>query len=90
MDGDKPVNRALLAINILEPRQGTPTAMDAKYLVIYNDTKGEKVEHVREMVPNIGVSIFPGAFGIEAVGLGDAAGFMVPPDQVDAIWVSKL
>lgn len=54
--------------------------MDAEYLVVYNDAEGEEVEHVCEVVPDVCVSVFPSTFGVEAVGLGDAAGFMVAAD----------
>lgn len=42
------------------------------------------------MAPDVGVSILAGALGIEAVGLGDATGFMVSTDQVDAVGVAEF
>lgn len=65
-------------------------AMDAEYLVVYDDAEGEEVEHVCEVVPDIGVAVFPGTFCVEAVGLGDPTGLVVAADQVDAVGVPQF
>lgn len=62
--------------------------MDTEYLVVYNNTECKEVEHVCKVVPDIGISIFPGAFRVEAIGLGDSARFMITADEVDALGVS--
>jgi len=54
--------------------------MNAKYLIIYNDAKGEKVEHIGKMVPDIGISVLSRTFGVEPVGLGNPAGLVVAAD----------
>ena len=64
--------------------------MDTEYLVVDDDAKCEEVEHVRKVMPHIGVAIFPRAFGVEAVRLRHASGFVVTADQMHAIRVSKL
>lgn len=46
------------------------TTVNAKYLVVDHNTQREKVEHVCEVVPDIGVTVFSLALGVEAVGLG--------------------
>lgn len=46
---------------------GTHTAMDAKDLVVDDDTQGQEVKHVGKIVPHIGIAVFPGALGVEAV-----------------------
>jgi hypothetical protein len=43
------------------------TSMNTKDLIVDDDTQGEKVEHVRKVVPHICVPVFPRAFRIEAV-----------------------
>lgn len=35
------------------------TSMDTEDLVIYDDTQCQKVEHVRKIVPDIRISVFP-------------------------------
>lgn len=64
--------------------------MDTENLVIYDDTKRQKVKHVGKVMPDIGVAVLARAFGVEAVGLGDAAGFMVASDQMDSVGVSQF
>jgi len=58
----------------------TEAAMYAEYLVVNDNAEGEVVEHVGEVVPDIGVAVFARAFCVEAVGLGYAAGFVVSAD----------
>lgn len=43
------------------------TSMYAEDLVVDDYTQSEEVKHVREVVPDIRVSIFPRAFCIESV-----------------------
>jgi hypothetical protein len=45
----------------------------AEYLVIYHHTQGEEVEHVCEVVPDVGVAIFPSALRVEPVRLCNAS-----------------
>lgn len=65
-------------------------AMDAEYLVVYDDAEGEEIEHVCEVVPDVGVAVFPGTFCVKAVGLGDPTGLVVAADQVDAVGVPQF
>ena len=53
--------------------RGRETAMDAEYLVVDDHTKREEVEHVCEVVPHIGISIFSSTFSVETVRLSDAS-----------------
>lgn len=69
---------------------GTEAAVHTKDLVVDDDGEGEEVEHVGEVVPDIGVAVFAVAFSVETVGLGDAAGFMVAPDEVHAGGVAQF
>ena len=69
---------------------GAQAAVDAEDLVVDDDGEGEEVEHVGEVVPDVGVAVFAVAFGVEAVGLGDAAGLVVAADEVHAGGVAQL
>lgn len=65
-------------------------AVDTEDLVIYNNTQSKKIEHVGEIVPDIGVAVFSSAFGVETVRLRDTPRFMVSSDQMDSFGVSEL
>lgn len=52
--------------------------MHAEDLVIDHDGEREVVEHIGEIVPDGCVAVLPATLCVEAVGLGNAAGFMVP------------
>lgn len=69
---------------------GREAAVDAENLVVDDNTEGEEVEHVGEVVPNAGVAVLARALGVEAVALGDAAALVVAADQVDAVRVAQL
>lgn len=56
--------------------------MDAEYLVVDHDGQGEEVEHIGEIVPDIGVAVFAVTFSVKAIGLCYASGFVVASDQV--------
>ena len=64
--------------------------MHAEDLVVDDDREGEEVEHVGEVVPDVRVAVFAVAFGVEAVGLGDAAGLVVAADEVHAGGVAQF
>lgn len=86
-DLSKPINNLNLIDRMDRRRQ---PAVHAEDLIVDDDAEGEKVEHVGEVVPDVGVAVFAGAFGVEAVGLGDAAGLVVAADEVDAVWVAEF
>lgn len=75
-------------VDAVDARRQAP--VHAEDLVVDHHGEGEEVEHVREVVPDVGVAVLARALGVEAVGLRDAAGFVVAADQVDAVGVSKL
>ena len=64
--------------------------MHAENLIVNHDAEGQEIKHIREIVPDVGVAVLAGTFGVEAVRLGDAAGFMIAPDQVDTLRVSEF
>ena len=59
---------------------GAEAAVHAEDLVVDDDGQGEEVEHVGEVVPDVGVAVFAVAFGVEAVGLRYASGLVVAAD----------
>lgn len=62
--------------------------MDTENLVIDHDAEGKEIEHVREVMPDVGVAVFSCAFGVETVGLGDASRLVVATDEMNAVGVS--
>ena len=52
--------------------------MNTENLVINDNTQSEEIEHVGKVMPDIGVTVFSGALGIEAIRLGDTTGLVVP------------
>lgn len=58
----------------------TQAAVHAEYLVVDHDGQREEVEHVGEVVPDVGVAVFAVAFGVEAIGLRYASRLVVPSD----------
>jgi hypothetical protein len=63
-------------------------AMDAEDLIVDNDAQRQEIKHVSEIMPNVRVTVFAGAFGIEAIGLCYPPRLMVPADQVYSVRVS--
>ena len=43
------------------------TTVNTEYLVIDDDGQGQVVEHIRKVMPHIGITVFATAFGVEAV-----------------------
>jgi hypothetical protein len=62
--------------------------MNTENLVVDDNTQGEEVKHIGEVVPDIGISVLSRALSVEPIGLGDAARLVVASDQMDAIGVS--
>lgn len=65
-------------------------AVQAEDLIIDQGSKRQVVKQICEVFPDIGVAIFPEALVIEAVHLGDLAGFVVPAEDGDTLGVSDL
>ena len=69
---------------------GAEAAVHAKYLVVDDDREGEEVEHVGEVVPDVGVAVLAVALGVEAVGLRYASRLVVASDEVHAGRVAEF
>lgn len=59
-------------------------------MVLDESGKGEVVEEVGKVLPDIGVAILAQAFVVEAVDLGDLAGFVVATKNGDALRIADL
>ena len=64
------------------------TSVYTKDLVIYHDAERQKVKHVCKVMPDVGIAIFPGTLGVEAVGLRHASRLVVASDQMHSVGVS--
>ncbi len=68
----------------------TQPSVYAEDLIIDHHRQGQKIEHIGEVMPNIGIAVLAITFCVEPVRLGDTAGFMVAADEVDAVRVAEF
>mmetsp|Transcript_22016 Transcript_22016/g.45016 ORF Transcript_22016/g.45016 Transcript_22016/m.45016 type:complete len:282 (-) Transcript_22016:30-875(-) len=68
-------------------RQST---MEAENAICDNSCHWKVIKGVREVLPNIGITILSQAFIIKSVDLGDLAGFVIAPDERDAVGVADF
>jgi hypothetical protein len=66
------------------------TTVQAEDLIVDQCSQGKVVEEVGEIFPNIGVAVFSETFVVEAIHLGDLAGFVVSSKDGDAGGISDL
>lgn len=59
-------------------------------LIIDHHAQGQEIKHVGKIMPNIGIAVFSGAFGVKAIGLRHTSRLMVSADQVDSLRVSQF
>jgi hypothetical protein len=64
--------------------------MQAEDLVLDESGKGEEVEEVGEVFPDICVAILSEAFVVETIDLGDLAGFVIATEDGDALGVADF
>ena len=62
--------------------------MDAEYLVVDDHAQRKKIEHVGEVVPDIGIAVFSCTLRVKSVRLSNAARLMVAADEMNAMGVS--
>lgn len=60
------------------------------HLGVHQRGEGEVVEQVCEVLPHVGVAVFPQALVVEAVHLCDLPALVVPPEDCDALPVADL
>ena len=64
--------------------------MHTKDLVIDDHAEGEKVKEISEVVPDVGRAVLALALRVEAIGLRDAACFVVSANQGHPAGVAEL
>jgi len=62
--------------------------MNAEYLIVDDHTQGKEVEHVGEIMPDIGIAVLSCAFGVKSIRLSNATRLMVAANEVNAMGVS--
>ena len=60
------------------------------YLIIYQCGEGQIVKQICEVLPNIGISVFPQTLVVEAVHLCDLSALVVPSENCDSFTKSYL
>jgi len=66
------------------------TSMEAENLVVNECSKGEVVEEVGKVLPDVCVAVFSEALIVKAIDLGDLAGFMITTEDRDSLGVSNF
>lgn len=69
---------------------GTQPAVQTEDLVVDERGEREVIEKVGEVLPDICVSVFAQTLVVEAVHLGDLAGFVVAAEDGDALGVADF
>ena len=64
--------------------------MKTEDLVLNKSGKGEVVEEVGEIFPNVGIAVFSQAFIVKSVDLCDLARFVVSSQNGDTLGVTNL
>lgn len=64
--------------------------MKTEDLVVDQGGKGEVVEEIGEVLPDICVAVLAQALVVEAIDLGDLTGLVVTAKDGDALWVANL
>ena len=86
--------------HLLDPVQGPDViqgvdargqaTVKAEDLVLDESGQGEKVKEVCEVLPHVGIAIFPKTLIVETVDLGDLSRFVVSSEDSDALGVSDF
>ena len=63
-------------------------AVHAQHAAVDDGGEGEEVEDLAARLPDAGVAVLLLALFVEAVDLGDLAGFVVAADEGDLVWES--
>jgi len=69
---------------------GGETTVQAEYLVVDKSGEREVIEEIGEVLPDVGVAVFAEAFVVEAVDLGDLAGFVVAAEDGDTLGIADF
>ena len=66
------------------------TSVETEDLVVDKGCEGEVVKEVGEVLPYVGVAVFPKTFIVEAIHLCDLARFVIATEDGDALRVSDF
>lgn len=69
---------------------GRETSVEAEDLVVDEGGKGEVVEQVGEVLPDVGISVLAETLVVEAVDLSDLTRLVVAAEDGDALGVSNF
>jgi hypothetical protein len=64
--------------------------MNAEYPPIYDCAETQIVKHIAAISPDVPRPIFPLAFVVKSVHLGDLARFMIAANESDSVWITDL
>lgn len=64
--------------------------MKTEYVSFYDCGQRQVIEQAREVLPNVGVSIFSEALIIKSIYLSDLLAFVVSSEDSDSAWISDL
>ena len=82
-----PIERANVVQGIDAWRE---TSVEAEDLVFNKSGEREEVEEIGEVFPDVCIAVFPEAFVVETVDLGDLTGLVVTAEDGDALWVADF
>ena len=88
IDGDRPGSESRSGGKTRVQTTSPLTAVHTKNPVVDDHREGQKVEHVREVLPHIRVPVLARTLRVETIRLRHAARLVVASDQVYAIRVS--
>jgi hypothetical protein len=81
------VKRADVVERVDARRQASVKTED---LIIDQSSEGKVIEEVGKVLPHIGIAVFPKAFVVKAVDLGNLTRFMISTQNGDALGVSDF
>jgi len=82
-----PVQRPNIVERVNAGRQAT---VQAEYLVLDEGCEGKEVEEIGKVFPDVGVAVLAQALVVEAVDLGNLAGFVIAAEDGDALRVADF
>ena len=68
----------------------TQTAVYTEDLIIDDTAQRKVVEHVRKVMPDRRVAVFPRALGVKAIRLRDTSALVISSDEMNSVGVSEL
>jgi hypothetical protein len=64
--------------------------MNAKHPSIDYRPQSQIIKYITAITPDVPRPVFPLTFIVESVHLGYLAGFVIPADEGDAVWVADF